>query len=117
MGRRSVIAFFPGRRELAGNTKITNLYLLGARQHDICGLDVEMDDALVMGSSQCGCALDGDIEKLIDAKGMVESSAQCLAVNELHDDEDFAGLFDDVLYFCHVFMIEQHCMSRLVDKS
>ena len=84
----------PGQRHLGlgdrpGDPEVGDLHPAVAREHDVAGLHVPMDDAARVGGRQGPGDLGGDPGGLArrERTGPPQDRRQVLAVDELHDDE------------------------------
>ena len=67
-------------------------------QHDVVGLDVTVDDALVVGLGQAIRDLDRDLDRVLQVELLVrDQRSQRPPFHELHGDEDRAVLLVDVV--------------------
>ena len=63
-----------------GETEIEQLRS-GAREHDVAGLEVAMDDALLVRRGERACHLDGDLERLVERERVPDSGRESLALD------------------------------------
>ncbi len=82
---------------MLGYAEIQYLDLTGRGQHDVFRLDVAMYDAVFVGGDERFCALRGNLEELLQGHGPPHALSQSLALDVLHDQEEFAKIFDDIV--------------------
>jgi hypothetical protein len=75
-------------------------------QHDVFGLYVAVDDALVMSGLQSLATLGGDSKEVVSRNGPPEAVAQGLAFDVLHDKPEFAGVLDHVVDGAKIGVVE-----------
>ena len=68
----------------AGNTEVEDLQLALVRQQQVLGLDVAVDDALLVGVGQGRGGLLGQILKRVDRQGLAHQGPQGAPLNQLH---------------------------------
>ena len=81
----------PGRAGcLSRQAEVENLDLAVLEQEDVLGLQVAMDEALVVRGGEPARDLHGDVDRLAHRERAVlgQPLAQRLAVEQLRDDED-----------------------------
>ena len=104
-------------RKTACHPEIEQFHLSRLREHHVLGLDVAVQNAsLVRGRKRIG-TLDGDVEKLIDVDGLVQALPQRLPFHVLHDQEDFAVLFQDVIHAGNVRVIQRRKALPLAEQA
>lgn len=88
-----------------GETEIQNLHPPIARQQDVLGLDVPMDDPLLVGGAQTPGTLQGPGDGLAQRGDPgTESVAQGPALEELQDEVGLAFVGADVEHRDHIGM-------------
>jgi hypothetical protein len=77
------------------------------RQHDVSGLQVAVDDALLVSRGQGIRDLPGHLEGLVKRqRSLLEAIGQGLANQVLHDEEGLSAFFADVVQRTDVGMSE-----------
>ena len=98
--------------------EVQNLHLSRARHEDVGRLDVAVDDALGV----CGVEAFGDLHRDIQQALQIEALPrdpvlQCLALEDLHDDERAAGVLVDLVNGADVPVIQGRCCPRLAVEA
>ena len=85
-GLTLAVGVFPGGK--MGDAEIGHLYGAVPQQHDVLGLDIPVDDVMVVGMLQSACDLSGKNSHFLgrQAAPAAEVFLQGDAVDQLHDD-------------------------------
>jgi hypothetical protein len=106
------------RPRLLGDAEVEDLddlIVLRARQKHVCGLQVAMDDASIMGLAQRPAHLREDLPSLRQGQAppLLEARAQVLAAQQLHDEVRRAFFDTVVVHVDDVRCVEIGCGAGL----
>jgi hypothetical protein len=96
--------------------KVHDLHDAVLADHDVLGLDVAVDDAVLVGRGQTVRRLRADFQHLLLGEGRA-LIAQRLPVHMLHDDEELAVMLLDVVDGANVRMVERRRRACLLQKA
>ncbi len=84
--------------DAAADAEIGNANLTPAVKHDVGGLEIAVEDALVMGGGEAGAQLAGDLDRLVarQAADAAEQGGEVFTVDEFHGDKLLALHLADV---------------------
>jgi len=79
-------------------TEVENLHLSVGEQEQVLGLQIAVEQGLVVGGAETTRDLDGDLGRLANGQGArLEALAQRLALEQLHDREDESFVHADIV--------------------
>ena len=97
-----------------GEAEVEDLEVAVARQHQVLGLQVAVDDAVGVGAREGARRLRGEVEELAERQRLVrERLAQRAALHQLHRDVEGALLVADVEHRHDVRVVERRGGARL----
>ncbi len=117
-GRADRATLFGEPRDITpelGKTEIHDLRDPVFPDHDIFGLDVPVDDPLVVRGRKAVGDLDSDIDGLLEADGP-PFLAQGLPVNQLHRDKHLAVVFGDIVDRADVRVVQRRRELRFLGE-
>ena len=109
---RSVEIVHAGVRRRLGQTEIDDLDAALRRHHHVAGLQIAVDDALIVRRFEGVADLAGNLQRLGRRKTRsgrpqtAQTLLERLAVHELHRDRDAAGVFLEPMHGRNVGMVE-----------
>ena len=96
------------RLDQLGEAEVQDLQVAVARQHQVLGLQVAVDDAVRVRAGEGARRLRGELEELAQRQRLLrERLAQRAALHELHRDVERAGLVADVEHRHDVRVVER----------
>ena len=108
-------------RELAQQLRVDSIRsstAAGSGQHDVRGLQVAVDDAMSVSTSERSSDLGPDAESLIKRQRATgQSSGKTLAIDELHHEEISLALGNDVVQCADVRVIESGNQFRFAFEA
>jgi len=74
------------------------------RKEDVCGLDIPVDQAAIVGRQEAGGHAEHDVHRPSDGKrpALVEQGREILSLQKLHDHEWLSGLDAEIENLDHV---------------
>src|SRR5262245_3568186 len=102
---------------MLGDTEVQDLYPVRRRQHDVLWLDVAVNDMFRVCCLKSLSTLLCDTQKLIGVYRTIASFAEGDALDVLHDDEDFAVAFKNVVNGCDVRSVEDGSALSFLEES
>ena len=105
-----------GREELR-DSEVEDLGVTAARDDDVRGLDVAVDDLLVVRGLERVGELDGEVERIVQGKGALPNPRlEGLALDVLHGDERLAVALADLVDLADVGVIERSGGARFAKE-
>ena len=105
--------------EEAGNAEVGHLDGAVLQEHDVLGLDVPVDDALLVGALQGHEDLGGEVDSLLPADGalLLDILLQGDAVDKLHDDVLDLVAKADIVHLDNVGVVEHRDGLGLIAET
>ncbi len=106
-----------------GQAEVHDLDPAPGGEHDVGGLNIPVDDALLVGGHQALADLDADIQDLFDLQFFLLDALltgdllEGFPLDVLHDDEIAPGAALDAVNGGHVGMVERGSRLRLVNEA
>ncbi len=101
-----------------GETEVENLSVTAARDENVGGLDVAVNDVLGMGGVERVGDVSGEREEGVELQGHVcQYVFERLAVEEFHGDERMALVFANLINRADVGMVERGSGAGLAAKA
>ncbi len=102
-----------------GNAEVGDLDAAAAADHQVAGLDVAMNHALVVGRGKTQGGFVNDLRGLfgLELAIALEQRAQRFAVDEFHDEIRLAFILADEIDLDDVWIVERGHAARLAQKT
>ena len=99
------------------DAEVEDLDFAPAGEHEVLGLDVAMDEALLVRSRQRLDALPREVPERFDRHGLAQAAAQRFAFDVLHDDEQLVTQVEHVVDGGDAAVVHPARAPRLLEHS